>query len=62
MVNSCKTKVRDSKSCAPETSNSHLSTVMVWTVLLAAKSRMPHSQYPPGQPGKETRFTESCSH
>lgn len=41
MVNSCKTKARGGKSCVPETSNSHLSTVMVWTVQLPGNSSIP---------------------
>lgn len=41
MVNSCKTKARGGKSSVLETSNSHLSTVMVWTVQLAGNSCIP---------------------
>lgn len=41
MVNSCKTKARGGKSCVSETSNSHLSTVTVWTVQLAGNSSIP---------------------
>lgn len=62
MVNSCKTKAIGCKSCMSETSDSHLSIVIVWTLELAGNSRMPYNQYRHGQPGKETMFTESCSH
>lgn len=53
MVNSCKTKARDCKLCASETSNSHLSTAMVWTVQPAGNSRMPYNQYPMASLGRK---------